>query len=135
MATRVIAAQDKTTSGAGDDVQIKGGNANTSGAGGNIILSPGAQVTSGGDGSVRFVNPSNTGQYMAVAVSSSQVVFSLAGISDSATNIQINHNVYLPGKQIQAAAGVFGYFYMSGNFTRYERCFDPNRLKQRDFHR
>jgi hypothetical protein len=54
MATRVIAAQDKTTSGAGDDVQIKAGNANTSGAGGNIILQPGSQVTTGGDGFVQI---------------------------------------------------------------------------------
>jgi len=54
MATRVIAAQDKTSSGAGDDVQIKAGNANTSGAGGSIILQPGSQVTTGGDGFVQI---------------------------------------------------------------------------------
>jgi hypothetical protein len=59
MATRVIAAQDKTTSGAGDDVQIKAGNANTSGAGGNILLVPGIQATTGGNGIVRIAPPSN----------------------------------------------------------------------------
>ena len=60
MATRVIAAQDKTSSGAGDDVQIKAGSANTSGAGGSIIIQPGAQATSGGDGIVIVRQPSGT---------------------------------------------------------------------------
>ncbi len=58
MATRVIAAQDKTTSGAGDDVQIKAGNANTSGAGGHIIIQPGAQATTGGNGLLIIRQPS-----------------------------------------------------------------------------
>jgi hypothetical protein len=58
MATRVIAAQDKAISGAGDDVQIKAGNANTSGAGGHIIIQPGAQVTTGGNGLVIVRQPS-----------------------------------------------------------------------------
>ena len=60
MATRVIAAQDKTSSGVGDDVQIKAGSANTSGAGGSIIIQPGAQATSGGDGIVIVRQPSGT---------------------------------------------------------------------------
>jgi len=58
MATRVIAAQDKTSSGAGDDVQIKAGNANTSGAGGSIIIQPGAQATTGGNGLLIVRQPS-----------------------------------------------------------------------------
>ena len=60
MATRVIAAQDKTSSGAGDDVQIKAGSANTSGAGGSIIIQPGAQATSGGDGIAIVRQPGGT---------------------------------------------------------------------------
>lgn len=60
MATRVIAAQDKTSSGAGDDVQIKAGNANTSGAGGHIIIQPGAQATTGGNGLVIVRQPAGT---------------------------------------------------------------------------
>lgn len=52
MPARIIAAQDKQTSGAGDDVQIKGGNGNTSGAGGSIILQPGLQASTGGNGTV-----------------------------------------------------------------------------------
>jgi hypothetical protein len=60
MATRVIAAQDKTSSGAGDDVQIKAGSANTSGAGGSIIIQPGAQATSGGNGIVIVRQPGGT---------------------------------------------------------------------------
>jgi hypothetical protein len=58
MATRVIAAQDKAISGAGDDVQIKAGNANTSGAGGHIIIQPGAQATTGGNGLLIIRQPS-----------------------------------------------------------------------------
>jgi len=105
-------------SGAGNSLALYAGNGETSGAGGSIILQPGAQATSGGDGSIRFVNPSNTGQYMSVAVSSTQVVFSLTGIADSTTNIQINHNVYLPSKALWCGAATIGNFLISGATMR-----------------
>jgi hypothetical protein len=104
--------------GAGNSISITAGSGVTSGAGGSIILQPGAQATSGGDGSIRFVNPSNTGQYMSVAVSSTQVVFSLTGIADSSTNIQINHNVYLPSKALWCGAATIGNFLISGAMMR-----------------
>ena len=106
------------TSGSGRNIGFYGGNAIGTGAGGSIILQPGAQATSGGNGSVRFVNPSNTGQYLTISVSSTQAVFSLTGITDAADNIQIPHNVSLPGKSLTSNAATIGSFYIQGSTLR-----------------
>jgi hypothetical protein len=105
-------------SGSGLPLYVYGGSAAGTGAGGSIILQPGAQATSGGNGSVRFVNPSNTGQYLTISVSSTQAVFSLTGITDAADNIQIPHNVSLPGKSLTSNAATIGSFYIQGSTLR-----------------
>jgi hypothetical protein len=104
--------------GNGNSITISAGAGVTTGAGGSIILQPGAQATSGGDGSVRFVNPSNTGQYLTISVSSTQAVFGLTGITDAANNIQIPHNVSLPGKSLTSNAATIGSFFISGGTLR-----------------
>jgi hypothetical protein len=104
--------------GTGGNFTIAAGSGVTTGAGGSIILQPGAQATSGGNGSVRFVNPSNTGQYLTISVSSTQAVFGLTGITDAADNIQIPHNVSLPGKSLTSNAATIGSFFISGGTLR-----------------
>ena len=113
-----ISAANAVTTGAGGGITLRAGSAAGTGAGGSIILQPGAQATSGGNGSVRFVNPSNTGQYLTISVSSTQAVFSLTGITDAADNIQIPHNVSLPGKSLTSNAATIGSFFISGSTLR-----------------
>lgn len=105
-------------SGAGNNLTLYGGSGETSGAGGSIILQPGAQASTGGNGSIRFVNPSNTGQYLTLSVSSTQAVIGLTGITDASNNIQINHNVYLPGKKITCSSADVSTFTMYSGMLR-----------------
>ena len=120
MATRVIAAQDKAISGAGDDVQIKGGSANTSGAGGSIVLQPGAQATSGGNGAIRFVDPTNSSNYFYISSSSTQLSIGLSGISNDVNTGGINFNsTNIRGIGTTNTASLFaGSFYLSSTVLR-----------------
>lgn len=98
MPARIIAAQDKQISGAGDDVQIKGGNANTSGAGGSIILQPGTQASTGGDGKVIIKAASaSAGNVAEIQNSSSTVVVSITNTGSIGVGVTPSEKLHVLG--------------------------------------